>query len=461
MTPDQIADCRGDLLEYSKTMFRARKGVDMLHSPHLPLIADHLERVVLGDITRLIINMPPRSGKTELAVISFISWCMGNFPDSEFIHASYSKRLAAANTYSIRAVMQNETYQSIFDHTSMSDDSKARDEFRTSQGGIVYATGAEGTITGYGAGGMTDRFKGAILIDDPHKAGEAASVTMRKNVIDWFGTTIESRKNSPETPIIIVMQRLHEEDLSGWLLGGGNGEEWDHLVIPAIQEDGGSFWPRQFPLDMLNRIRDTNSYVFSGQYMQRPAPAGGGIFKSEWVRHWKVLPPLEYRMIYADTAQKTGEENDFSVLEHWGKGRDGNIYLIDMIRGRYEAPQLLSSAIAFWDKCKSADSSVLRKMKVEDKSSGTGLIQQLKQAGIPVEGIPRSRDKVSRAHDTAPMMEAGRVYLPERSDHLSDLLSELALFPVAKNDDTIDPLMDAIMDMLIGTGSYPAPLDWI
>src|SRR5699024_11889485 len=122
-------------------------------------------------------------------------------PDSEVIHASYAKRLATQNTYSVRATMQHETYQAIFSHTELSGDSKAKDEFRTAQGGIVYATGADGTITGYGAGKMRGTFGGAIVIDDPHKAGEANSDTMRQNVIDWFVTTMESRKNSPDTPI--------------------------------------------------------------------------------------------------------------------------------------------------------------------------------------------------------------------------------------------------------------------
>src|SRR5699024_6245641 len=253
-----------------------------------------------------------------------------------------------------------ETYQAIFSHTELSGDSKAKDEFRTAQGGIVYATGADGTITGYGAGKMRGTFGGAIVIDDPHKAGEANSDTMRQNVIDWFVTTMESRKNSPDTPIIVIKQRLHENDLSGFLLNGGNGEEWEHLKIPAITGDGESFWPEQFPLDMLNRLRDTSSYVYAGQYLQEPAPIGGGMFKQEWLRHWSVLPEIEYRMIYADTAMKTGEQNDYSVFQHWGKGKDGKIYLLDMIRGKWEAPQLLQHAIAFWDKCRNSHGGTLR-----------------------------------------------------------------------------------------------------
>lgn len=458
MSPDEIAENRTDLLSFTRTMFLARKGAAMRDNWHQAAICSALERVVIGKTKRLVINVPPRSGKTEIAVINFMAWCMGNFPDSEFIHASYSKRLATANAYAVRAIMQHEKFAEIFSHTALAGDSKAKDEFRTDHGGVVYATGAEGTITGYGAGGMGDRFKGAIVIDDPHKAGEANSATMRQNVLDWFATTMESRKNNPNTPIIVIMQRLHESDLAGWLLSGGNGEKWEHLNIPAINEDGSSFWPDQFPMYMLDRLKESNSYVFSGQYMQRPAPIGGGVFKDSWIRHWSVLPEIEYRMIYADTAMKTGEANDYSVFQHWAKGKDGKIYLLDMIRGKWEAPQLLSQARAFWDKCTGQAGGVLRKIKVEDKASGTGLIQQLRQGGVPVEGIQRDRDKMTRGYDAAPQVEAGNVLLPLRHECLSDLLHELSLFPVATHDDTIDPLMDAIQDMLVNRGSQPMAL---
>jgi len=453
LTPEQIADCRSDLLAFTKTMFQARKGIPLKNNWHQKAICDALERVVLGYTNRLIINIPPRSGKTELAVINFIAWCMGNFPESEFIHASYSKRLATNNTYNARAVMQHEKYAEIFGTPVFRGDSNAKDEFRTDQGGVVYATGAEGTITGYGAGGMEQRFKGAIIIDDPHKAGEGNSDTMRANVLDWFSTTMESRKNSPHTPIIVIMQRLHEEDLSGFLLNGGNGEGWEHLKIPAINNDGESFWPEQFPIDDLKRLESANAYRFAGQYMQNPSPIGGGIFKDHWWQFYKALPVIRYRIIYADTAQKTKEHNDYSVFQCWGFGNDGKIYLLDMVRGRWEAPELLTRARAFWEKHKAITDKrhgVLRTMKVEDKSSGTGLIQQLRP-GIPVVGIPRSIDKVTRAMDAAPQIEVGSVVLPdpEMAPWLSDLLYEATGFPNATHDDTIDPLIDAVSDMLI------------
>ena len=245
LSPTDIAELRTDLYSFTRHVFKARKGADLKPAPHHTLVCDALERVTAGYCPRLIINIPPRSGKTELAVKSYIAWCMGNFPDSEFIHASYSKRLASTNTWETRSIMQHESFADVFGAAKFRQDSNAKDEFRTAQGGIVYATGADGTITGYGAGKMRDEFGGAIIIDDPHKAGEGNSDTMRQNVIDWFSQTMESRANNkPHTPIIVIMQRLHQSDLSGWLLEGGNGEHWEHINIPAIEGDQ-SFWPEQ------------------------------------------------------------------------------------------------------------------------------------------------------------------------------------------------------------------------
>lgn len=449
LSPTDIADLRTDLLAFTRHMFAARKGATFKVAPHHIAVCSALERVVIGQTRRLIINIPPRSGKTELAVKSFLAWCMGNFPDSEFIHASYSKRLATTNTWEARAIMQHEAFAEIFGPPAFRDDSNAKDEFRTGTGGIVYATGADGTITGYGAGKMRDTFGGAIVIDDPHKAGEGNSETMRQNVLDWFSTTMESRKNSPDTPIILIMQRLHEMDLTGWLLSGGNGEHWDHLNIPARDAAGDSFWPDQFPPEMLDRLERSNSYVFAGQYMQRPAPIGGGIIKDAWWQYYIEPPAMEYRAMYADTAQKTGQQNDYSVIQCWGKSRAGQAILLDQIRGKWEAPELLVHARAFWAKHK-AGAAPLRAFKVEDKVSGTGLIQTLKREGIPMVAIQRDRDKVTRAYDAAPMIESGNVLLPRNAAFLSDLLAEATVFPNGAHDDQLDPMFDAIADMTQG-----------
>jgi predicted phage terminase large subunit-like protein len=439
------ATIRNDLFMFTAYMFYARRKADLVTAPFHRELCRALERVVTGETTRLIINIPPRSGKTEVAVKMFIAWCMGHFPDAEFIHASYSKTLATSNTAEIRDIMSHEAFAALFGAPSFRADTNAKDHFKTTQGGHVYATGSEGTITGFGAGKMRDTFGGAIVIDDPHKAGEANSETMRRNVLDWFGTTLESRKNSRDTPIILIMQRLHEDDLSGFLLNGGNGEHWDHLNIPAITEGGDSFWPSNsnFHLSNLRRIERANSYVFAGQYMQRPAPVGGGVFKDQWWQFYTKEPEFEWVGIYADTAQKAKQENDYSVFQLWGRTKQGQKYLLDQLRGKWEAPDLLDQGRSFWAKHK------LRKprfMKVEDKVSGTGLIQTLRREGIPILPIQRNIDKITRAYDAAPYIESGNVFLPQSAPWVQDFLNEASLFPNGKHDDQLDPMMDAVTD---------------
>ena len=220
---------RKDLYFFSRYMFYTQKGYAWQQSPHHQIICDKLMQVYNGEIQNLIINLPPRYSKTQLAVIYFIAWALGNYADCEFIHSSYSATLASNNSSQIRDLLQNEEYQAIFD-TRLKDDSKAKDHWKTTSGGVMYATGAGGTITGFGAGKLRDGFGGAIIIDDPHKADEARSETMRSNVINWFTETIKSRRNDPsKTPIIVIMQRLHENDLSGYLLAGNDADEWQHL----------------------------------------------------------------------------------------------------------------------------------------------------------------------------------------------------------------------------------------
>jgi predicted phage terminase large subunit-like protein len=459
-----------DLYFYSRLMFFARKGFKWRRAPHHPAIFNALMKVFTGEINRLIINVPPRYSKTE-AVINFISWALGKVPDSEFILTSYAGGLATNNAWIAREMIQHETYQALFPGVMIRSDSSAKGEWRTTENGIVYAAGAGGTITGYGAGKHREGFGGAIVVDDPHKPDEANSQVMRQNVIDWFQNTLESRKNDPtNTPIIVIMQRLHEEDLSGWLLKGGNGEKWHHICLPAEAEAGDMLgreigtplWPEKHTSEMLARMKAANPYVYAGQYQQRPAPLGGGILKGQWFRYYKQLPRMVYRKIFADTAQKTKEHNDYSVLQCWGKGEDGCAYLIDQIRGKWEAPELKRRTIAFWQK--HIDESqfpshiygALRQMVVEDKASGTGLIQDLKVSGsIPVIGVERVKDKVTRVLDIVGYVEAGRIYLPEEAPFTNDLVAECEAFTpndTHMHDDQIDPMCDAINDM-VATGN--------
>ncbi|WP_261524091.1 phage terminase large subunit, partial [Burkholderia multivorans] len=233
----------------------------------------------------------------------------------------------------------------------------------------------------------------------------------------------------------------------------------DMVEMADRDEDGRfSYWPYKEPLDDLLASEKADRYVFSGQYMQRPSPLGGGIIKSANFGRYAEVPELLKRVIYADTAQKTAERNDYSVFECWGLGKNGRIYLLDLVRGKWEAPELRRRALDFWNKHLAwvgPGNSALVKMRVEDKASGTGLIQDIRaDGGIPIEGIERDKDKLTRVMDIVSYIDSGLVYVPESAPWVSDFLSECDAFTpddTHAHDDQIDPMVDAINDLL-GSG---------
>jgi len=445
------AELQSDLLMFSEAMFELT-GKQWRYNWHQKAICDALERVVLGHTRRLIINVPPRFGKTELAVVNFIAWSMGLFPDAEFIHASYSKRLATNNAYNTRALMMSEPYQALFPDVKLCDDSKARDEFRTDKGGVVYATGAMGTITGYGAGKKRDGFGGVIIIDDIQKASTAKSDVERQNVIDWYQSTLASRCNSRETPIIVIGQRLHEDDLPGWLLDGGTGEDWEHLCIPAISDEGEPLWAGHLPLTDLQTMEQADPYTFAGQYMQTPTPKEGGMFKAHWIGSYHDTPDerAKIRIVQSwDTAYKANQINDPSACTTWMETKDG-YYLLHAFVKRMEYPELKQQAKILADEWE-PDALV-----IEDKASGQSLIQELQaETRHPVIGIKPDADKETRANAVTSLFEAGRVLFPYDAPWLKALLSELFMFPLGRHDDQVDSVTQALRYMKEKTNTLP------
>lgn len=451
------------LLDFTARVYRARTGNPFKPFAHQATICDALERVANGECKRLIINVPPSSGKTELAN-NFIAWCMGRWPDAEFIYASYSDALATANAATVRAIMQHESYAEIFGAPQFRRDSNAKGEFRTVRGGCVYAAGTDGTLTGYHAGKMRDGFGGAIFIDDAMKANEAQSKAIRQRTVDWFRGTMESRPNSPSTPVIVIGQRLHVVDLPGWLLAGGNGEQWEHVCIRSLDEFGASFCPELYPVERLERIRagqdvegieSTGSFVFDAQYQQQPKRLGGNIIKGEWFPRYTMPPKIRWRAIFADTASKTKTANDYTVFGCYGLGEDGKLYLLDVLRGKWEAMALETRAVDFWVKhaaLAGEDLGPLRYLKCEDASSGTGLIQTLRTKGhATIIGIKHDRDKFSRLHDVLGFLESRRVAIPQSAPWVSDFVAECEAMTADNShahDDQVDTLTDAIKDML-------------
>lgn len=415
-------------------MHELRLGVSMRPAQHQRIITRALMRTVTGESTRLIINLPPRSGKTEFAVVNYIPWAMQVNPASHFIHASYSKRLAASNTYRARELMMSEPYRALFPGVRISHDSRAKDVFGTDAGGVVYASGAGGSITGFGAGAVGDKFAGAIIIDDPIKPDEASSEIIREGVIEWFQNTIESRKNSPHTPIIIIGQRVHERDLSGWLIDGGNGEQWDVVKIPALDDDGESFWPVQFPRDMLDRLAETNSYVFAGQYMQEPAPRGGGLFRPEGIEVVDALPSkLKFTRGW-DFAATIKKQSDYTATVKLGI-HEGITYLAHgyHFKGGPDQVQALVRQTA------DTDVDTFQSLPQDPGQAGVAHASAMSKmlAGKRFEFTPESGDKATRAGPLAAQVNAGNVRML-RGEWNNWLLDEMRVFPMGAHDDLID-----------------------
>lgn len=321
------AFCLSGTLNYTRFFFKSKTGRRFVVNRHHEVICNALDNVIAGKIKKLIINIAPRYGKTELAVKNFISEGLAVNPASKFIHLSYSDDLAHDNSEEIRDIVKSEDYRNLFPYVQIKDGSDSKKKWVTTSGGGVYAVSTGGQITGFGAGEVDDigdeiegisaagKFAGAVVIDDPIKPEDALSDLKREKVNQRFETTIRNRVNSRNTPIIIIMQRLHENDLCGYLMKTEPGE-WTVISLPVIEydKDGSEvpLWEFKHELKELHNLRRINPFVFETQYMQNPKPVEGlmyGKFKT-----YKEIPYTNraIRKNYTDTAD-TGEDNLCSI----------------------------------------------------------------------------------------------------------------------------------------------------
>lgn len=445
-----IGFAREDLYDYTRWMFLQRKGFAWQRADHHRIVCDALMRVYRGECKRLIINIPPRYSKTEL-VNNFVSWTTGKAPDSEFILTSYSSQLASNNSWQIRETVLHPAYREIFPAVTLRSDSAAKHEWRTSQGGIVYAAGAGGTITGYGAGKHRSGFGGAIIIDDPHKADEARSDVIRQGVIEWFQNTLESRKNSPEdTPIILIMQRLHEKDLAGWLIEGGNGEEWEVVSLPALREDGTALWPEKHTVDRLRMMQQAAPYTFAGQYQQRPSPPEGNIFKPDRIEVVEAIPEGT-RFVrgwdFAASIEEIGKDPDYTVGGKLGVTPSGRWIIADVARLR-GGPETVEAALV--NTAKRDGSGVRVRIPQDPGQAGKAQAANFTKllAGFGVTAKPVSGDKVTRAEPLAAQVNVGNVMML-RAEWNDPLIAEMRVFPNGAHDDQVDALSDAFDELNI------------
>lgn len=453
--------CKRSLANFAKRAWHILEpGTDLKWGWCLDSICEHLEAVSRGEIKRLLINVPPGTMKSLLTSVIWPAWEWGaiNKPHMRFLGTAHKQDLAVRDSTKCRRLIQSAWYQNLWP-IELTGDQNAKTKFENSNTGFREAM-AFGSMTG----SRGDR----VILDDPHSVDDANSpVKLRSDVIT-FREALPSRVNNDKSAIVIIMQRLAVGDVSDVAIELG----YDHLCIPMRyeigrsvnvvgisdprKEDGELMFPSRFSESDVSMLEvSLGTYAYAGQLQQRPTPRGGGIIKTEWFNRYDKLPDIEYRCIYVDTAQKTSEIHDYSVFECWGKGKDGKIYLIDLIRGKWEAPELSRRAKEFWAKHLSQDTAflgALRSMKIEDKVSGTGLIQELKsKSDIPVSGIQRNKDKYTRLLDILTYVENGKVCLPENAPFVNDLVGECEAFTPTNthaHDDQIDPLIDAINDML-------------
>jgi predicted phage terminase large subunit-like protein len=442
---EEDAQLRLDFAAFAQLCFRELNPLTALAMNwHVEVIAAKLAAVHQGRIRRLIVNVPPRYLKSLLASVAFPAWSLGRKPGTQILCVSYAQDLADKLARDCRRIVMSGWYQRAFP-TRLSAQRQAVPEFETTQQGCRLATSVGGVLTGRGAD--------IVIIDDPLKPEEALSQAQRQTVNEWFDHTLYSRLNHKQNgAIVLIMHRLHEDDLVGHVLAQ---EDWEVVRFPAIAEEDEAHavetvWgPRYFtrrrgealhaerePPAMLKQIRRTiGEYNFAGQYQQAPSPSGGGLVKRAWFKHYSPgeLPESFERIVQSwDTASKATELSDFSLCTTWGiAGKD--LYLLEVLRRRMEYPELKRAVREQYDRF--GPSVVL----IEDKASGIQLIQELIREGLhAVTRYQPQSDKIMRMHAQTAMIENGFVRVPDAAPWLTQYLHELTVFPNGRHDDQVD-----------------------
>jgi len=429
-----------------RVFYELNPQTKFLMNGYLQVIASKLANCLNGKTKRLIINVPPRHLKSICASVAFPAFLLGHKPSAGIVCVSYSQPLADKMARDCRNIMNADFYKAVFPGTRLSSEKQSTEEFVTTQKGYRLSTSIEGTLTGRGGD--------FVIIDDPLKPDEALSEVRRVKVIEWYGGTLMSRLDNPnDSCIIIVMQRLHENDLVGHVL---EQEGWEVVSFPVIAEQdeeyvvdtsfgpyrylrsaGGILHPERISQKTLEEIRHTRgSYHFASQYQQNPVPKDGNMVRTAW---FKIVPPGEMPASFErtvqswDTANKIGQLNDYSVCTTWGI-KNKHYYLINVFRRKLEFPDL-KRAIKEQQALYGADVVL-----IEDKASGTSLIQDLIADGMSCihRYEPPQCEKGMRFYTHTATIEAGFVHLPAEAAWCEDYVRELTSFPGGKHDDQVD-----------------------
>jgi predicted phage terminase large subunit-like protein len=404
--------------------------------------------------------MPPRHLKSVTISVAFPAFVLGHEPWRRIFAISYGDELSLKHALDFRSIVESAWYRRAF--PAMRIARSLQDEVSTMAQGFRKATSVGGNLTGLGGH--------LFIIDDPQKPADAQSESQRNRLNHWFSNTLMSRLDSKQDGVIIVvMQRVHLNDLSGYLMESG---DWEILSLPAIAEQdetvaiddgifhrrraGEALHPELESVESLNELqRQIGSDVFAAQYQQSPVPPGGAMIRRDWLRYYDKLPERTYRTrVFQswDTAAKDGAQNDWSVCTTWMLV-DNCYYLIDLVRGRYDYPRLKEMAITLAQKHKPLF------VLIEDASTGTALAQELRRVyfGGAVRLVPIERDKKGRVYVNQAKFEAGLVLFPKGAPFLPELEAELLTFPQGKADDQVDSISQALSHKF----GYDSTMSWV
>ncbi|MEI7341219.1 phage terminase large subunit [Pectobacterium brasiliense] len=515
-------------LNFTRLWFEMLQGDRLLVNWHHKMMASKIDDLVAGRLhpRNLIINVPPGGTKTEFVSVhlpAYINMLVQTEKLRKFrnLNISFADTLVKRNSRRTRDIIASPEYQSLwpcqFGVNQAEEWEVVNGRGRTV--GQTVSRSSGGQITGGRAGYPGPDFSGFVCLDDYNKPEDMFSGTKRENANRLLVNTIRSRRGDKSkdhpTPFVSTQQRLHTDDATGFMLAGGMGMDFHHVTIPALVSEeyidslpepwrslcwfavkktesvvvGGvrywSYWPVNEYVGDLLRLWERDEYTFLSQYMQRPRALTGGLIDTDWFKRYTQLPQLTHRAVYVDTnSGKVEDFNDYTVFTLVGMGIDGNLYIIDSVRGKWDPEDLLKTAIELWEKWRPFDRkrpAPLRHMGIEDKQAGQGLITTLKKRkALPVLEIPRGagQNKLIRCLNTVPQIKTGTVFIPAlltddgqridqvyyadgtvaaRTDWVMPALAECADFSADdshKNDDILDTFMDAIeIELISGAGA--------
>lgn len=447
--------CKKDFLSYLLVIFFLINGTKFLLQDFHRVIIRKLQDIVEGKNKKrnLALCLPVGSGKS-LIIEYFITWCFARTINCTFCYTSNSDKLINRLSKECKDIIENTYWQMLFNHPLKKDD---RQRINFSFKGAKNRTGLTagttgGAITGLDAGNPNvEGFSGALIIDDPMDAGNARYENARNEVVTFYDEKLATRRRTPNTPTILVMQRLHLDDLVGWI-EQNEPEIWDICKVQALNKNGQSFWEERYPASELKHIQVVNSFKFQAQYQQEPIASGGSVIKSEWFNYYSINTPYTYSkiVIAADTAIQVKEHSDFSCFIVGGVTLNNHLHILQIAHDKWEYPDLKTAALGVYnswqfDKRTTSASALF----IEDKASGQQLIQDFKRIGLPVRPIEVTKDKLTRVEEVLDYIAAGLVHLPENRAYGNNnvLLSECEAFSrdmSHKHDDVVDTLVHLI-----------------